>query len=185
MPLNAYSEGASLRIPQQISLPNINPGTNPELWVIPAGFFGRWRFVRFLISLNAADVTFRAWFINVVGPSGEDCGQIIPGIAATGGGGGVTVSPIHEFMDASLPVLFDQVFQGGAGVQPAWDYSGMGNLWYPDGFSFTFDARQLVAGDSVTGLFGMVEIIQAEDAGLSAAQMQNIADTEAWLLHNA
>ena len=106
MAQSAYSEGNALRIPIQFDLPVINPGDTPTLWKVPDGFFGRWRFIHWVLNLNAADATFRQWFINIVGPSKEECGQIIPGVAAAGGGGGVNNTPIHELLDASLPVLF-------------------------------------------------------------------------------
>lgn len=165
MPPQAYRAGSSPIIVQPISFPDIQPGTTPKLWQVPGGFFGRWAFFHYIWTVNAGVGTFRQVFINVLDPSGADCGQIIPGQAAVGGGGGVTNQPIHEFMDASMPVLFDQVFQGGAGVQPEWDYSGMGHLWYPDGWSFEFDASALVGGDLVHTVNGMIELIEAEAVG--------------------
>jgi len=164
MPEAAYSEGNALRIPMQFSLPTVGPGQKPQLWKVPDGFFGRWRWIHWILTLNTADATFRQWFVNVIGPSGEECGQIIPGFAATGGGGGVNNSPIHELMDATLPVLFDEVFQGGAGVQPVWDYSGMGCQWYPNGFAFVLDASFMVAGDHFDNIIGMYELIEGESS---------------------
>lgn len=160
----AYSEGNSLRIPQHFFIEQIQGGTKKELWTVPNGFFGRWRFIHWIGTFNAANINFRFWFINVLDPSGVDCGQIIPGIAAVGGGGGVTTSPVHELLDSTLPVLTDEVFQGAAGVQPLWDYSGFTAIWWPDSFSFVFDASGLDPADQFTNIVGMVELIEAEDA---------------------
>lgn len=183
MPPQAYRAGQSPIIVQPISFPDIQPGTTPKLWEVPAGYFGRWGFLHYIWTVNAGVGTFRAIFVNIVNPSGEDCGQIVPGQAAVGGGGGVTNQPIHELMDASMPVLFDQVFQGGAGVQPEWDYSGMGHLWYPDGWSFHFDASQLVGGDLVHSVNGMIELIEAEPVTTGAAANAVSAQALAYFLH--
>jgi|SRR5215469_9486125 len=183
MPDAAYSEGNTLRIPIQFSLPVVNPGSKPELWNVPHGFFGRWRWVHWILNFNTADATFRQWFINIVGPSGEECGQIIPGFAATGGGGGVTNSPLHELMDATVPVLADEVFQGGAGVQPIWDYSGMSDAWYPNGFKFVLDASFMVGGDQFTNIIGMYEIMQEEDSGVTGVPGIEGNNALAYLLH--
>jgi hypothetical protein len=185
MPDAAYSEGNTLRTPIQFSASVLNAGNKLELWKVPDGFFGRWRWVHWILNFNAADVTFRQWFINQVGPSGEECGQIIPGFAATGGGGGVTTSPIHELMDATVPVLADEVFQGAAGVQPLWDYSGMSDCWFPNGFSFVLDASFMVAGDQFTNIIGMYELMLGEDSNLSGNQNFPGANALAYLLHQS
>jgi len=183
MPDAAYSEGNSLRTPLQFTVQNLHGGMVQELWKVPDGFFGRWRWIHWVATFNAANLAFRFWFINIVGPSGEECGQIIPGIAAVGGGGGVTTSPIHELLDSSLPVLTDEVFNGAAGVQPLWDYSGMTSLWFPNGFSFALDLSGLDPADSFTNIIGVYEIMLGEDSNLTGGENIPGVNALAFLLH--
>lgn len=186
MPTQGYYPGNAAIIPQEISIGNPEAGGLIPLIKVPDGFFMRWVWLHWILNVNTGDATFRHWFINVISPASGDFGQIIPGLAAVGGTGAPNTSPIHEAMDSTLPVFFDEVFEGAAGVKPLWDYSGNTSVWWPPSFEFVLDATNLVAGDQFVLINGLVELIQSEDAGLSdsaASELGQSLGAEAWYLH--